>query len=213
MRVHRRLVPRHGTAVAYLALFAALGGSAYAAVTVTGTNIKDGTVTGRDVRNRSLGANELTPKALRSLTARSGSQGAAGPKGDTGPKGDPGARGPAGPRGSAGPAGPAGPMGPEGAPGPRGPSGYSGWSYHTEGHSIAPEDYETWGVNCPAGKHALGGGVAASGPYVGNYRYGSVVQSAPAGADATGWVVTYSNDFSQGTMSAYVWVLCANVSS
>jgi hypothetical protein len=32
----RRLSRRHGTAVAYLALFAALGGSAYAAVTVTG---------------------------------------------------------------------------------------------------------------------------------------------------------------------------------
>ena len=47
----RRLLPRHGTAVAYLALFAALGGSAYAAVTVTGKNIKDGTVTGRDVKN------------------------------------------------------------------------------------------------------------------------------------------------------------------
>ena len=49
----RRLLRRHSTAVAYLALFAALGGSAYAAVTVTGSNIKDGTVTGKDVKNRS----------------------------------------------------------------------------------------------------------------------------------------------------------------
>jgi hypothetical protein len=46
----RRLVRRHTTAVACLALFAALGGSAYAAVTVTGKNIKDGTVTGKDVK-------------------------------------------------------------------------------------------------------------------------------------------------------------------
>jgi hypothetical protein len=44
----RRLSRRHTTAVAYLALFAALGGSAYAAATGTGKNIKDGTVTGRD---------------------------------------------------------------------------------------------------------------------------------------------------------------------
>ena len=50
----RRLSRRHGTAVAYLALFAALGGSAYAAVTATGKNIKDGTVTGGDAKNRSL---------------------------------------------------------------------------------------------------------------------------------------------------------------
>ena len=55
----KRLSRRHGTAVAYLALFAALGGSAYAAVTVTGKNIKNGTITGRDVKNRSLGTNKL----------------------------------------------------------------------------------------------------------------------------------------------------------
>ena len=44
----KRLLGRHGTAVAYLALFAALGGSAYAAVTVTVKQIKDDTVTGKD---------------------------------------------------------------------------------------------------------------------------------------------------------------------
>jgi hypothetical protein len=38
----RRLLRRHSTAVSYLALFAALGGSAYAAVTITVQNIKDG---------------------------------------------------------------------------------------------------------------------------------------------------------------------------
>ena len=38
-----------------MALFAALGGSAYAATTITGADIKDGTVTGRDVKNRSIG--------------------------------------------------------------------------------------------------------------------------------------------------------------
>jgi hypothetical protein len=53
----KRLARRHTTAVAYLALFAALGGSAYAAGTITGKNIKDGTITGTDVKNRSLGAN------------------------------------------------------------------------------------------------------------------------------------------------------------
>jgi hypothetical protein len=61
----RRLSRRHTTAVAYLALFAALGGSAYAAVTVTGESIKDGTVTGRDVKNRSLGTNKLSADAVR----------------------------------------------------------------------------------------------------------------------------------------------------
>ena len=61
---------RHGTAVAYLALFAALGGSAYAAATITGKNIKDGTITGRDVKNRSLGTSKLSATAVSSLYGR-----------------------------------------------------------------------------------------------------------------------------------------------
>src|SRR4051794_27006239 len=83
----RRLGRRHTTAVAYVALFAALGGSAYAAVTVTGKQIKDGTVTGRDIKNRSLGAKDLSAGALGSLA---GERGPAGPQGSPGPKGDPG---------------------------------------------------------------------------------------------------------------------------
>src|SRR5215217_3605607 len=75
--IPRRLLRRHSTAVAYLPLFAALGGSAYAAVTVTGKNIKDGTITGRDVKNRSLGTNKLSTSAVSSLT---GQRGPAGPR-------------------------------------------------------------------------------------------------------------------------------------
>lgn len=204
----RRLARRHGTVVAYLALFAALGGSAYAAASITGKAIKNGTVTGRDVKNRSLGTQELSPQALRALASQAG-PGAAGVPGPRGERGEPGARGPAGPRGETGPVGLTGPQGP---PGPMGPSGVSGWSYFTEGHTIGPEDYETWDVSCPGGKVALGGGVAASGPYVGNYRHGAVVQSAPAGSSPNGWVVTYSNGFDEGNMTAYAWVICANVS-
>lgn len=37
-----------------LCLFMLLGGSAYAAATITGKNIKNGSVTGKDVKNRSL---------------------------------------------------------------------------------------------------------------------------------------------------------------
>ena len=46
----RFILKRHSAAVAYLALFAALGGgTAYAAATVTGSNIKDGTITSKDI--------------------------------------------------------------------------------------------------------------------------------------------------------------------
>jgi hypothetical protein len=77
----KRLLGRNTTAVAYLALFAALGGSAYAAATITGTNIKDGTITGRAVKNRSLGTNKLSASATASLKGRPGPTGPQGPKG------------------------------------------------------------------------------------------------------------------------------------
>src|SRR5215204_14562 len=89
--IPRRLLRRHTTAVAYLALFAALGGSAYAAVSVTGKNIKNGTVTGKDVKNRSLGASDLSASAVGSLA---GERGPAGPQGPRGAQGEPGLPGP-----------------------------------------------------------------------------------------------------------------------
>ncbi len=72
----KRLSRRHGTAVAYLALFASLGGTAYAAATITGENIVDGTVTsadvadetltGLDTKDGSLGGKELAANAVTS---------------------------------------------------------------------------------------------------------------------------------------------------
>jgi hypothetical protein len=189
--IFRRLFRRHTTVVAYLALFAALGGSAYAAVTVTGKNIKDGTVSGRDVKNRSLGKAELSPSAVSSLL---------------------GDRGPAGPQGPAGPKGPQGEPGLPGAPGetgPQGPSGLTGIEYRVSSGASVPKD-QTIGdqVNCTSGKSVLGGGVA-------HYPYGSparVVSSAPGGAngDSTGWSVQVHNQ-GGNAFNSYTWAVCAKV--
>ena len=193
----KRLSRRHSTAVAYLALFAALGGSAYAAVTVTGKNIKDGTVTGKDVKNRSLGTNKLSTKAISSLA------GERGPRGPAGPQGEKGAQGPVGP------IGPTGPTGPQGAAGPQGPSGISGIEYKVSGGVGVPKD-KTVGdqVNCTSGKVVLGGGVAQF-PSGAPMR---VVSSAPGGAngDRTGWSVQVHNQ-EGAQFSAYTWAICANV--
>jgi hypothetical protein len=196
----KRLSRRHSTAVAYLALFAALGGSAYAAVTVTGENIKDGTITGKDVKNRSLDTKELSTKALSSLRAKSG------PAGPPGPKGDSGKQGAAGPMGTTGPKGETGPAGPQGPAGPRGASGISGWEYRVSpGTGLPADDNRTSQVNCPSGKKALGGG--GSSTYPGAYLWAS----APTDP-GTGWVTQYHND---GTFAAtvYAWVICANVTA
>ena len=200
--VLKRLGRGHGTAVAYLALFAALGGSAYAAVTVTGKNIKDGTITAKDVKNRTLGASKLSATAVGSLT------GERGPAGPQGPKGDRGEQGPAGPTGTTGPKGETGPAGAPGPAGPPGPSGISGWSYVTKAQSISPGVYGRWSVDCPDGKRALGGGVTSGGPEVGTV---SVMESGPAG-QATGWLSSVRNN-GNVTTTEYVWAICAKVAS
>ena len=187
----RRMFRRHTTVVAYLALFAALGGSAYAAVTVTGKNIKNGTVTGKDVKNRSLGKSKLSPTALSSLT---GERGPAGPQGAPGPKGEPGEQGLAGATGETG---------------LQGPSGVSGYEIKVSQGMSVPKG-QTYGdqVNCTSGKSVLGGG-SANYP---NNAPARVVSSAPGGAngDRTGWSVQVYNDGDQ-SFSSYTWAICANV--
>jgi hypothetical protein len=197
----RRLLRRHGTAVAYLALFAALGGSAYAAVTVTGKNIKDGTITGSDVKNQSLGTSKLSATAVSSLT---GQRGPAGPQGD---KGEPGPVGPTGATGPKGATGPAGAQGTPGPAGPPGPSGISGWEYRVSspGVSIPSGDAGGGRVFCPGGKKALGGGASVANAHA------YVTNSAPTDG-GTGWAVWYHNK-SSGSVTVYAWVICAYVSS
>ena len=78
---------RHGTVVAYVALFVALGGTSYAAVNITGKQIKNSSITSVDVKNRSLLAKDFKAGQLPA-----GNPGAQGAKGDAGPKGDAGAR-------------------------------------------------------------------------------------------------------------------------
>jgi Collagen triple helix repeat (20 copies) len=198
----KRLSRRHGTAVAYLALFAALSGSAYAAVTVTGKTIKDGTITGKDVKNRSLGTSKLSRTAVSSLT------GDRGPEGPQGPEGKRGAQGPIGLKGATGAEGPAGPAGPAG---PQGPTGISGYQVVvtpvSDATTIAKGASGRVGVVCPTGKKVLGGGVA----HYPENSIARVVESTPSDT-GTGWTALIYND---GTTSAsfesYAWATCANV--
>jgi len=54
----RRFIPSPAMVVALVALFMALGGSAYALV-ITGASIKNGSVAGRDIKNRSLTGSDI----------------------------------------------------------------------------------------------------------------------------------------------------------
>jgi hypothetical protein len=84
-------------AVSLLALFVALGGSAYAAGKITGKDIKDHTITAADIKVGSLVAKDFKagqlPRGPRGTTGAIGATGTAGATGPAGAKGDTGADG------------------------------------------------------------------------------------------------------------------------
>jgi hypothetical protein len=65
--------------VASLALVVALGGTSYAAVTITGKQIKDSTITSADIKNGAIAERDLNADVA----------GVPGPQGPKGPPGDP----------------------------------------------------------------------------------------------------------------------------
>jgi hypothetical protein len=91
----RPSLPRSTPAVLLLtvALLATASGGAVAGTLITGTQIKDGTVSTKDVKDRTLKVQDLAPATVDSL---------AGARGPEGPPGAPGAAGAAGAAGDDG---------------------------------------------------------------------------------------------------------------
>jgi hypothetical protein len=85
---HRFRLPSPAMVVACLALLVATAGVGTAAtIIVTGQNVRNGTLTGADVQNRSLGTVEFTTGAIATLRGRRGAAGRAGVPGPPGPAG------------------------------------------------------------------------------------------------------------------------------
>lgn len=100
-----RRVRRHANyanVVATLALFIALGGSSYAALSlprnsvggaqirkgaVRGSELHSGAVTSRSIRDRSIGLRDISPFTRESLRGQPGTRGPDGPAGPQGPSG------------------------------------------------------------------------------------------------------------------------------
>jgi Collagen triple helix repeat (20 copies) len=125
----------YSNVLATIAVFVALGGSSYAAVSqiaknsVSTTQVRDRSLLARDFKRGQLKAGPVGPAGPAGGVGPAGSEGQAGPTGAAGPVGPEGPAGSEGPAGEAGPVGPAGktgPAGPVGPPGPQGPSGVVG---------------------------------------------------------------------------------------
>lgn len=132
-----------------------------------------------------------------------GPAGPQGPKGDRGEQGPAGAKGTSGNKGDPGPVGPRGPMGAQGPSGPPGPRGVSDWQYRLERLEIPSPKVGVWQVNCTGGRKVLGGGVSAQ---PGLYQ---ILETAPTNG-GLGWTATVQAK--SGTVTAYVWAICASVS-
>ena len=102
-RIRRRL--SFANVVASLALFVALGGTGYAAVTITGLNVRDGSLTGRDIKNSSIASADVKNGSIVSADVRDGGLLAKDFKAGQLPAGAPGAPGVPGQRGEQGDAG------------------------------------------------------------------------------------------------------------
>ena len=87
MRGLLRKRPSPAMVVALLALFVAMGGTGYAALSITGKNVKNGSLTGADVKNNSLRSADVKNGNLLAKDFKAGQlpAGARGPQGPPGP--------------------------------------------------------------------------------------------------------------------------------
>ena len=177
MRAISTRLPSPAMIVACVSLVVALGGVSYAA-----TVLPKNSVGTPQVQKKAITASKLRKNAVSAAKVKDGSLLAADFK-----------------------AGqlPAGPQGPKGDRGPAGTSGISGFQVVSSPNvSIAPGQYGSAGIDCPAGKKVIGGGGGAEGdapillmqPYM-NYDWAVVVRNdgaGPASVDAIAYCANIS---------------------
>ena len=132
--MRKRVSP--GVVLGLVAVVISMSGSAYAAVRITSSDIADGTIASKDIKNRAITPAKLSNSAMEALAGESG---------------------------PAGPAGPAGPQGPAGAQGPAGPSAVGKLTPATVNFSVSGGSDPSATIKivtaaCPAGQRVVSGG-------------------------------------------------------
>jgi hypothetical protein len=170
----------YANVVATVALFVALGGTSYAALTITGDNVKDSSLRGVDVKNSSLTTSDVKNASLLSSDFKPG-QLPAGPQGPQGPKGDPGEKGAKGEKGDAG---------------ATNLTRRAGTQVTVNAGSAAAAN-----ADCEPGERATGGGAFSS------RNDAWLSSSMPVGNPPTGWSVVLRSPAGNAQLTAYV--ICA----
>jgi hypothetical protein len=179
---------------ATVALFVALGGTSYAAASLTGADVRTGSVRGGDVRNGSLAGRDVGNGSLAARDLRDGSLTSA----DLGSLS----------RSDFAGLPPAGPAGPAGLPGPAG--GVDVVVRRAPDVLLKPRDARDVTASCAPGEVVVGGGAGHSGT---KDDLVSITLSEPValdGAPATGWRAIGDNALlSDVDRVLRVHVLCA----
>ena len=167
------------TAIALIALFVALSGTAVAATgLITSAQIKNDTIQGKDVKDRSLTPTDFTGSVAEP-------QGAAGQPGAQGVKGDQGIQGV------------------QGVQGIQGPKGFEEISWPTATLVTNASSFNCLTVTCPeTHPRVIGGGVDTTV----NEDFGVLEESYPSGTG--GWSVRMHNLGGSQPLTSTVYAIC-----
>jgi hypothetical protein len=203
---------RTAVLVAVVAVLAG-GSGAYAAKQITGAQIKDGTITAKDIKAGTISTANLSAAAKKGLQ---GAVGPAGPAGPAGAKGDPGSTvfgsaGTQGPKGDKGDPGAKGDKGDKGDPGAPGGAADVTEVVDTVPNSAASDD--EWiaqaVATCPDGQRVISGAF-----FQDVQSLGEVFVNLPD-EDGTSWIVVAANwadpegDFTDGELNALAYCVPA----
>ena len=178
--------PSAALIVAVVALVLACAGSATAARLITGRQIKDSSITTKDVKNGSLLKRDFGAAQL-----------------------------PRGPQGTRGAEGPAGPRGPAGGAGRNGSNGFGVLRYPSNGFVLSNGQSDFVQVPCPAGTYPTGGDAWAVDQATQLTFHPEVITgqgfTSTAAGVGTGWFANV-DDVSSGDVDVFVDAICANAS-
>jgi hypothetical protein len=206
----RKPTPKYANVTATLALFVALGGTSYAAATISSADVQNGSLRSVDIKNESLKSQDVDNGSLTGSDVKNGSIKSSDVDNASLLAADfkPGEL-------------PAGPQGPQGVQGPQGPAGATNVVARRTNRNLAPPPsgdvtIESALASCLPGERAVGGGAGITNITSG---FALMIMSEPAEDDgtppedgevATRWRAVGVNSDVSNSQTMNVHVLCAS---